>query len=130
MASLVVSSDFVQFKLARAVFGYGAFPEDHVRESRDKIGLRPMDFRFVQIAEQMWTGRSDSEPNSAVQPGTEGRRESDESILTRMRTIFEVNDLSSARKVQQISIVARNSQSEKKHLDEFITSSYGGKGYQ
>lgn len=70
-----------------------------------------MDFRFVQIAQEMWSGKNDGEPVLLVEPTSERRQESDESILTKMKATFESSDLSPERKVQQISIAARNSQS-------------------
>jgi len=47
----------INFKLVKAVHGYNAVSEDIIRDSWDKTGLWPTDYRFVDLAQIAWDGQ-------------------------------------------------------------------------
>ena len=111
LCSIIVSANAIQFKLIRIVYGYTKISEDVIRQSWDKTGLWPMDFRFVQIAESMWNGRDRLESDVAdteidYDPPT--GRTSDEFTVTKMKSILDDSGLSASRKIQRISILLKD----------------------
>jgi len=110
LSAYVVTTSSVMFKIMKATYGYAKIEENDVRKSWDKCGLYPMDFRFVEIAELMWSGRDErvTEETVGYIDLTVSQRESDGSIVNRIQNIIESQNMANAEKVQKISMLTAN----------------------
>lgn len=111
LSSMTISSENVQFKIIRCMIGYESVSENSVRQSWSKVGLWPMDFRFVGIAREMWTGQNQESARQGLESAADSGREPDKSVVTRIKEIVNSSQISDERKMQQISIIIREAES-------------------
>jgi len=107
------NSTCVQFKIMKCIYGYSKIVDEIVQKSWDKTGLYPVDYRFVSIAETMWAGRNSRATETTVGyiDLTLSHRETDASIVNKMKEILEKGEITNAEKVQKVSILAANASS-------------------
>jgi len=105
-----ISPVSVQFKLMKCTYGHDAIAKHDIQVSWTKTGLWPMNFQFVQIAENMWSGRqADAIQNEPLIDLTRAERDTDDTILRRLKEIVSNETTSPARRIQQSAILINNS---------------------
>jgi len=109
----------INFKLIKGVHGHNAIYEKVVKESWDKTGLWPMDFRFVDHAQKAWEGHVRKQmENEPIIDLTVRYLDKDAEICDRLRAIVNDETVSPERRLQRASILLNNTYTANRILME------------